>query len=442
VASGHELRKRLIKLNAERPDDCDLVPKIHAWVVGAQYPHTRQLWHEFFAYCPKEIIAAKNKGEKTVKLFSEEPQFMTYIEFKSADDPEQLVGVGLDFLLMTECGLIRRYTWEHALRPCLSSPGRLGQAILNSIPTSKADPLDPDKLHWFYDLFLRGQSPDWPDYKSWSLAGKPHPLMSAEEVEDARRSLPDHLFRKNYLGEFLDFGFGKPVYGSQFDPLLHVSSDSLHFTPSVPIHRCLDLYSYHHPGALWFQIVKDQVRVLKELMGEDVHTFEFAHSFTELEGAWFPEAVFQTHSDEAGDFKQSASELTDHEVLRKFYKIIVDSPPNVGLFERGRNIVSLLLRPRADGQPGIIIDPSCQRIIAALNGGYRYKEPKEGQVCKDEPLKDGINDTPADCLHIGLDMTVGRRAQIVMPEDEIDTGQRREREPWEVYEAHYGTTRR
>lgn len=441
MASGHELRKRIIQLNAKRLNDCGLVPKIHCWVVGAQYPHTRQLWHEFFAFCPKEIIAAKNKGEKTVKLFSEEPQLMTYVEFKSADDPEQLVGVGLDVLLMTECGLIRRDTWEHALRPCLSSPGRLGQAILNSIPTSKADPFDPKRLHWFYELFLRGQDPEWPDYKSYSLVGQPHPLMTPEEVDDARRSLPDHLFRKNYLGEFLDFGFGKPVY-PKFDPLIHVAPERLRFDPSRPIHRCLDLYSYHHPGVVWFQIGKDQVRVLKELMGEDVHTFDFALNFTELEGAWFPEAQYQTHSDEAGNFKQSASELTDHEVLHKFYRIIVDSPPNKGLFERGRNILHQLLLPRADGQPGIVIDPGCVRVIAALNGGYRYKEPKEGQLWKEEPLKDGIHDTPSDCLHIGLDMTVGRRAQVTMPEEQLQSEERKGPEPWEQYERHHATTRR
>ncbi len=66
-------------------------------------------------------------------------------ELKTADNPEALQTVGLDFLHITEAQDVKEAAWNK-LRPTLDSPGRLGRAIIEGIP-----PLS--KSHWFSRRF-------------------------------------------------------------------------------------------------------------------------------------------------------------------------------------------------------------------------------------------------------------------------------------------------
>ena len=47
---------------------------------------------------------------------------------------------------------------------------------------------------------------DNPNYKSFFGTSYDNPFIDVSEIEDARRSLPDHIFRQEYLAEFLDDG--------------------------------------------------------------------------------------------------------------------------------------------------------------------------------------------------------------------------------------------
>ena len=99
------------------------------------------------------------------------------IEVKSADNPEALVAVGLDLLIITEAALVKQEAWEISLRPRLSSPGRLGMAIFNGTPKGK---------NWFYHLYLRGQDMNQPDWKSWNKPTLDNPYIDPAEIEKAK----------------------------------------------------------------------------------------------------------------------------------------------------------------------------------------------------------------------------------------------------------------
>ena len=111
------------------------------------------------------------------------------ITWKSAERPKQLLGEGLDFLVCDEMAEMRPEAWYEYLRPCLSD--RLGKALFLSRPHG---------LTWFYSFILELE--DDPDATVLSLPSIANPFFPKSEWEKAKRSLPEGVFRQEYMGEF------------------------------------------------------------------------------------------------------------------------------------------------------------------------------------------------------------------------------------------------
>lgn len=114
------------------------------------------------------------------------------IEFRSTENPESLRGEGVHFMVCDEAALIQKQAWEEALRPTLTD--HQGKAIFISTPKGR---------NWFYYLFQRGLDPNEPDYESFSFPTSNNPFINEAEIEDVRRTLPEDVFRQEYLAEFL-----------------------------------------------------------------------------------------------------------------------------------------------------------------------------------------------------------------------------------------------
>jgi len=117
------------------------------------------------------------------------------ITIKSADDPNALRGVGLDYLVVDEAAYVVEEAWTAALRPALTD--RRGHALLISTPRGR---------NWFWRLYLRGGDPAHPDWKSWQFPTSTNPHLDLTEIEDARMLLPARIFSQEYLAEFLEGG--------------------------------------------------------------------------------------------------------------------------------------------------------------------------------------------------------------------------------------------
>ncbi len=114
------------------------------------------------------------------------------VQVRSADNPQSLRGEGLDFVVMDECAFIGEAAWTEALRPALSD--RLGYALFISTPKGR---------NWFWRLFVRGQE-GGDEWASWQFPTGTNPFIAPAEIEAARLSLPDRIFRQEYLAEFID----------------------------------------------------------------------------------------------------------------------------------------------------------------------------------------------------------------------------------------------
>lgn len=114
------------------------------------------------------------------------------VQIRSADNPQSLRGEGLDYLVMDECAFIAEEAWTEALRPALSD--RLGRALFISTPKGR---------NWFWRAFVRGQD-GGDEWASWQFPTGTNPYIAHTEIEAARLSLPERIFRQEYLAEFID----------------------------------------------------------------------------------------------------------------------------------------------------------------------------------------------------------------------------------------------
>jgi hypothetical protein len=86
--------------------------------------------------------------------------------------------------------------YDYAISPTLID--MKGDAWFGSTPNGKGA---------FYRMWRKGQINDSsydPDWMSWQMPTSSNPYIPADEIERERRSKPDHVFRQEYLAEFLE----------------------------------------------------------------------------------------------------------------------------------------------------------------------------------------------------------------------------------------------
>jgi hypothetical protein len=121
----------------------------------------------------------------------------TRIWFLSADNPDAIRGYGFQGLVIDEAASVPEEVWNYVLRPTLSQT--LGWAVFVSTPKGR---------NWFYDMFQRGLDPHEKDYASFRFPSYMSPFFPMKEWEEAKRSLPEDVFRQEYMAEFLEDSAG------------------------------------------------------------------------------------------------------------------------------------------------------------------------------------------------------------------------------------------
>ena len=114
--------------------------------------------------------------------------------FRSAERFDNIRGLTMDYGILDEAAFMKEDAWD-AIRPVFLVRGR--SILFISTPKGK---------NWFYNLFQLGESPDYPNYQSYTGSSYDTPYISIEEIEDAKRTLPEQVFQQEYLAKFIDSG--------------------------------------------------------------------------------------------------------------------------------------------------------------------------------------------------------------------------------------------
>lgn len=133
------------------------------------------------------IIAKTNRIENSIILNNG-----SEIYFKSYQRADTIRGYSFNVVLLDEAAFMDDADYYEALRPTLAAAGK--KCILCSSPRGS---------NFFYDIYQSGLKNE-PNYASYFLSYTDSPYINLDEIEDARKKLPDKIFRAEYLGEFID----------------------------------------------------------------------------------------------------------------------------------------------------------------------------------------------------------------------------------------------
>jgi hypothetical protein len=153
--------------------------------------------------------------------------------FKSADS-DSLIGEGVDGMALDESARIPKDKYDVDLRATLAD--KKGWAAFYSTPRAK---------NWFYDMWTRGNDRAMEAWAGFNFPTLSNPEIDPEEIEEVRKTIPDHVYRQEFLAEFLEDSAGV------FRNVEKCIDDSLSITPLPPrgdIGYCagLDLAKYQN----------------------------------------------------------------------------------------------------------------------------------------------------------------------------------------------------
>ncbi|HEY6019305.1 MAG TPA: terminase family protein [Candidatus Paceibacterota bacterium] len=177
------------------------IKPLHVWVLTKDYPTGMAALLTF-----REALAAaglehgkaykENRGNRWFEF-----ENGSFVQFKTADDPETLRGAGLDILWMDEAAFIgNERAWQVA-RPALSD--KLGLVVSTTTPDGK---------NWFYDEFWSEASKKDVNQGRVEYRSIDNPYFPAEEWRYLLRHYHPLLFKQEYMASF-DSMAGKELSG-------------------------------------------------------------------------------------------------------------------------------------------------------------------------------------------------------------------------------------
>lgn len=120
----------------------------------------------------------------------------SYIDFRSADRPENIEGFGYDKFFINEAGIVLKneYLWNNAIRPMMwdfEAPGIIGG-------TPKIG------CQVFKELIARAKDPAQPRYEYFNFSTFDNPYLNAADIREEIKDIPERVVRQEIFGEILD----------------------------------------------------------------------------------------------------------------------------------------------------------------------------------------------------------------------------------------------
>jgi hypothetical protein len=266
------------------------------------------------------------------------------------------------------------YTQPAAMLEELDSAGNLTGYTLNPERENKKH-LDPD----YYPRIITGKTRPW--------------------------------IRCYVLNRYETLSDGKPVYPT-FRREVHVAKEPIAVQPELDIRVGIDFG--RTPAAIFGQqLWGGRWTILHELVAQDMGAGRFADLLKrEIARLGWAGYGFVFHGDPAGSAMAQTDETTPFMILRQAGINARPAPSNDP--EVRIEAVESLLNRLVDGQPGLLIAPSCTTVIAGFEGGYQFRRLQVSGVERydEKPSKNRFSH-PHDALqYLVIGGGEGRRVTV------------------------------
>ena len=365
------------------------VPRLKYWFVAPTYGLIKEIVQHIFLFLPDELIQANQTRGNGNKLWLK-PDIL--IEFKSADNPQTLVAAGLNGVYVTETARLKSSVWNDNLRPTLSD--LQGWGIFTTTPLP----------NWYIDeiraLTIEGdkKDPQWTGF-FWTTEENTSCPGLAEEVERARKTMPEKNFRRNYLASPNAF------QGQIFDDYKrddHVKTWSVDYKRYRTVVAGVD-WGYTHNGSIIVCGIDNDSRidVIEEVSLPRIPVV----SENPTQKTWVTIAK---------EIQARYKEKRGAEFGVDMWSLAPDEPEHISAFKRngifpikkannsvsaGIETLGTLFFIDENNHKRIRVHESCKVLISELPR-YRWKESGEGGI-KEDPVKEDDDSVDAlrYCLH-------------------------------------------
>lgn len=248
VVGGRRIGKSVLGGREAFAQAC--IPGSWIWILGPNMDlaekEFRVVWELAIR---RDMLPAERKSERELFIRFKNGSF---VECRTEENPDQLIGEGLDLIVLAEAARLKPRTWHQYIRPSLAD--RHGKAIFTSTPRG---------FNWFYDFFERGQSAEekFRNWESWQIPSRLNPILRQDEINDARESSTPEAFAQEWEAKFVHYA---GLVFPEFDRETHVRS--LPYVPSLRTSLWVDPGHAAPYATLLVQITPDEkVHVLDEI---------------------------------------------------------------------------------------------------------------------------------------------------------------------------------
>jgi hypothetical protein len=190
VDCGRRFGKTVLGVNRIIPPALEGAPA--GWFAPT-YKYLTEVWND----CNRilgPLVRSANRQERRIELATG-----GVIEFWSLEDRDAGRSRRYRRVVIDEAAKVPdlERCWNEAIRPTLAD--FRGDADFLSTPKGR---------DFFWKAFVRGESPEYPEWACWKMPTAANPFIDPAEIEAARRELPERVFQQEFLAEFLDSSGG------------------------------------------------------------------------------------------------------------------------------------------------------------------------------------------------------------------------------------------
>jgi len=156
--------------------------------ISPVYNQCRKVFNEL-TNASHQIITKQNKAELTIEFVNG-----STLTFLSSERPDSIRGFSFNYVVIDEASFVSEQAVNEAILPTLSAIGK--KCLIISTPKAK---------NWFYNAYLRGID-QGTDYVSFRGISTDNPHIDVNFINEQSKTLPDSIFRQEYLAEFTDSG--------------------------------------------------------------------------------------------------------------------------------------------------------------------------------------------------------------------------------------------
>ena len=209
---------------------------------------------------------------------------------------------------------------------------------------------------------------------------------------------------------------GRPVFGSAFDPDVHVAS--IECDRSLPLLRSWD-WGYNSPAVAWMQFTREgRLYVLREFCPKEISRDQFLDQALAIQETEFPGRTSWTcrdFCDIAGD-QADTTGITDMEYAEARLSTAFEGLRKAPV-ENGLDVIRALMRKQSkiEGKmrPHFLLDESCVTLREAMAGMYYYESLPTGPRIKKGQGYDDICDSVRFCAQaVAGEADIGREEEF------------------------------